>query len=186
MHLSINSKFDTFLINLADSLQIPDSLYERAQERYKSISNWLNRDKSTIKIYDPVIYSQGSFRNGLVIKPFSGADEYDLDLVCTVSLTKRQVTQKDLKELIGQEIISYAKANNMTDKPRDGRRCWCLNYQDDVKFHLDLLPALPDGTQFQLLLEERGYSNPYAKDAIAITDKTSNVYADFGEKLASL
>lgn len=87
-------------------------------------------------------------------------------------LSKNQISQKQLKGLVGAEIINYAQANNMNSIPEDGRRCWTLNYADGAQFHMDILPAVPDGKSFNLLLESKGLKNIWAGDAIAITDNT--------------
>jgi hypothetical protein len=74
-------------------------------------------------------------------------------------------------------LATYARANNMKSYPEEGRRCWTLNYADGVQFHMDILPSIPDGSSFKLLLESRGYSNDWAEQAIAITDNTLPNYS---------
>jgi hypothetical protein len=78
---------------LVDELDISDSRYEQANESYLSLGRWLNRDHSSIKKYDPVVYVQGSFGLGTVIKPLNLEEEYDVDAVCELkSLGKLGVT----------------------------------------------------------------------------------------------
>jgi len=172
MSNSLKTQFSKFLRHLAESLDISETHYKQAEEKYQAVGKWLGRSESRIASFDPEIYPQGSFRLGTVIKPIFDAEEYDIDLVCALGLSKNQVSQKQLKELIGYEIKSYARANNMKSIPEESRRCWTLNYADGVQFHMDILPAIPDGSSFKLLLESRGYSNDWADQAIAITDNT--------------
>ena len=89
--------------------------------------------------YNPVIYTQGSFRIGTVIKPITDEEKYDIDLVCELNFTKKQVSQKQLKDLIGIEIKSYARANNMKHPAKESRRCWTLKYAEEAHFHMDIL-----------------------------------------------
>jgi len=177
MSNSLKTQFSKFLRHLAESLDISESHYKKAEERYQAVSKWLGRGESIVASFDPEIYPQGSFRLGTVIKPISDAEEYDIDLVCELGLGKDRVSQKQLKELVGHEIKGYARANNMKSNPEEGRRCWTLNYADGVQFHMDILPAIPDGNPFKLLLESRGYSNDWADQAIAITDNTLPNYS---------
>jgi hypothetical protein len=160
------------LWHIADSLDIPESHYRRAEERYQAIGRWLGRDESIIAGVASETYPQGSFRLGTVAKPITDAEEYDIDLVCELSLTKGQISQKQLKHRVGYEIKSYARANSIKSPAEESRRCWRLNYADEAQFHMDILPAIPDGDSFMILLESKGLSNDWADSAIAITDNT--------------
>lgn len=165
-------QFSELLESLAESLDISEIHYKQAQKRYLALSTWLGREESVVTTSNPEIYPQGSFRLGTVIKPLSDREEYDIDLVCEVSLAKDQVSQKELKELVGREVKGYAKANSMKSPPAEGRRCWTLHYEDGAQFHMDTLPAIPDGDSFRRLLESKGFMNDWSEEAIAITDNT--------------
>ena len=156
---------------IADALDISESHYTQVVKRYQSIGAWLEREESIVACYMPKIYPQGSFLLGTVIKPISGTEEYDLDLVSELSLQKTEISQEKLKYLVGAEIKSYAQANNMNSRPEESRRCWTLSYADDVQFYVDILPAIPDAEAFKLFLESRGHSpSIWSASAIAITD----------------
>jgi hypothetical protein len=58
----------------------------------------------------------------------------------------------------------------------EGRRCWTLEYADGANFHMDILPAIPDGAAFRVLLESRSLTAGWLDDAIAITDTTHETY----------
>lgn len=61
----------------------------------------------------------------------------------------------------------------MNSSPENCRRCWKLIYSDDgVRFHIDILPAIPDRDSFRLVIASKGISNDWTQQAIAITDKT--------------
>ena len=177
---------DDILEEIADALDIPQSKYEDAKSRYESIGEWLHRDDSTLSNYEPAISPQGSFLLGTVTRPLSDEEEYDVDLVCMLKATKKDFSQKSLKEAVGYEIRLYAKARNMANRPEEGRRCWTLHYADDAQFHMDVLPVLPDAPNYKLMLEQRGHT-VLAKDqvlsgqAIAITDRTLPQYAQHTE-----
>ena len=162
---------------ISEELDIPESHYKQAVRRYKAIGAWLEREGSGVVSYNPEIYPQGSFALGTVTKPLSDNEEYDIDLVSELNLQKNSISQAYLKNLIGEEIKSYARVNGMNSPVEEGRRCWTLHYADDVQFHMDILPAIPDSEQFKQLLESRGYPSFNWSDlAIAITDRTHPNY----------
>lgn len=172
----IVSQYNKLLENLSNELDISESRFKQAEDRYKAIGKWLSRDESRVAEYNPDVYPQGSFLIGTVIKPFTDAEKYDIDLVCVLDLTKDRVSQKQLREMVGDELKGYAKANSMKSAPENKRRCWTLNYADGAQFHMDILPALPDGESFRLFLESKKFSANWSELAIAITDKTHHNY----------
>ena len=105
--------------------------------------------------FDPAIYVQGSFRLGTAIRPINDAEEYDVDSVCKLKkLAKNDLSQFELKQLLGHEIKACHDAKGMTKPVREGRRCWILEYADGAQFHMDVLPALPNGAEQRFLLEK--------------------------------
>jgi hypothetical protein len=157
-------------------LDIPDSYYDLAAERYRSFGDWLGRPESTVAGFDPAVYSQGSFRYGTVIRPLFKRDEYDLDAVAELLLTKADMSQRDVKHLLGDEVKSYAAAKNFNSEPEEKPRCWRLDYADQVKFHMDYLPAIPEDEGFKQLLINSGVPANLAVCSIAITDKRHAQY----------
>lgn len=157
--------------SIIELLDIPPSYYEKAKERYQSLGRWMHREESTLRDLSPDVYPQGSFRYGTVIRPLFDNDEYDLDLVCAVDLSKSEVSQREVKHLLGDEVKGYAKANSFKDPASEKKRCWRLDYQDGVKFHMDILPAVPqDEAHIELLIEQRGVATELALLSVGITD----------------
>lgn len=173
-----SEQFSTLLEEIAKELDIPESYFKKAVDRYESIGEWLENDESNVAQFRPEIYPQGSIQLGTVTKPISEKDEYDLDFVSELkNLDKISITQEQLKTLIGNEIKSYADKNNIKYPVEESKRCWTLTYADEVKFHIDILPAIPDGDAFKQLLKSSGYPLSNREDtAIAITDKTHPSY----------
>ena len=158
---------------IADALDIPENHYERAVKRYESIGKWLKREESIVACYVPKIYPQGSFLLGTVTKPISDVEEYDIDLVCELNLQKTEISQKHLKKLVGQEIKSYARANNMNSQPKESRHHWTLNHVDSAQFHINILPSTPDVEAFTEFIASKGSAlSEWSDSVIAITDNT--------------
>lgn len=158
-----------FFEGLADELDVPPSRYEEADKRYKSVGDWLGRKESSLLPFSPEVYVQGSFRLGTPIKPVTEHGHYDIDLVCELNLRKLDVSQQNLKEMLGREMKLYAKAHNMKE-PGERRRCWTLDYAEGAQFHLDALPAIPDASGKRILLEASAQTSEWVDTAIAITD----------------
>ncbi|MCP1105965.1 nucleotidyltransferase [Serratia nevei] len=170
-------KAEEFLTALADELAISESRYEQACRSYTSLGEWLHRPESAVIQYDPQVYVQGSFRLGTAIRPLNDEEEYDVDSVCLLqSLSTQDITQNDLKTLLGDEIKAYRKAQNMVRPVREGRRCWVLDYADGAQFHMDVVPSLPNAARQRMLLETYGFDLKWSETAMVITDIESPVY----------
>lgn len=155
---------------LSDLLDIPPSLYEKAVARHASLGEWLCRPESSLAAFDPVVRPQGSFRIGTVIRPLVEGDTYDLDQVVTLrNLTTREISQAQLKRMLGEELAAYARAHGMQPL-EEKHRCWRLKYRDEVSFHLDSLPSVPANEAFVGRLRGLGVAGDWAQRAIAITD----------------
>lgn len=123
----------------AETLDIPDHLYEDAVLKYEDVGAWLAAEGSELHRYSPEIYPQGSFRLGTMIKPFTKKDEYDIDLVCHLQINKERTTQTELKERVGDRL---KKRPDIAEIMEECRRCWSLDYPR--QFHMDVLPAIPN------------------------------------------
>ena len=170
--MSSDSRLMNSLLDmLVELLEIPQSYYEKAAERYRSLGEWLHRKESKVADLSPEVYSQGSFCYGTVIRPLLANEEYDLDLVCQILLTKTTVTQKLVKHLVGDEIKAYAEARSFNEPAEEKPRCWRLNYADHVNFHMDIVPCIPEDMAFIDQLVRMGIPNHLAATAVAITDR---------------
>jgi len=160
-----------YLNALADELEITEARYRAAERSYESLGDWLNRRDSSIRDFGPTVYVQGSFRLGTAIKPLTDQEEYDVDSVCELKvLNKSHLSQMELKRRVGVEVEAYRRSQNMVKPLREGRRCWVLDYADGAQFHMDIVPALPNGWEQRVLLETYGHDARYASTAIVITD----------------
>ena len=177
MVATITKQAETYLEALAKALEIPPSRYEQAEKSYKSLGDWLHRDASSVRDHDPDIFVQGSFRLGTVIKPVSDEEEYDVDCACSLTkLNKSDLSQNDLKGILGKEIELYRNSKGITKPVHEGRRCWRLEYADSAQFHMDIVPCIPNAQDQRLLLEARSFDATYADTAIAITDNEEPAY----------
>ena len=106
MNVHVNT-IEAFLEALVAELEIPEHRYDQAERSFKSLGEWLHREESSVRRYDPHVYCQGSFRLGTVIRPLTEDEEYDVDSICEFRLlTKRDLSQYALKQMLGAEVKS--------------------------------------------------------------------------------
>ena len=128
---------------IIEAIELPASAYETAISRYEDLGDFLTKDSSICK-YEPQVFVQGSFRLGTAIKPLVSKEPYDLDLTCklTEGLSKSSITQKDFKNLVGKAIDEYIKKRGISEAKEEKRRCWRIEYQDKLSFHMDIVPGI--------------------------------------------
>src|SRR5581483_9273923 len=137
---------DRIVGDVAGALDIPESAYDKTIKRYESLAKWFADSKAACNKYDPHIYTQGSFRLGTVIRPLDNNGEYDLDMGCRLrkGINRGNCSQKTLKDLVGADVEAYRNANGIVEPKEAKHRCWRLKYADELKFHLDIVPSIPE------------------------------------------
>jgi hypothetical protein len=180
-NLSVTKLLDT----IVDSLDIPRSYYQKAVNRHRSLGEWLCRTESRVAAFQPIVSPQGSFRYGTVVRPLLTSGYYDLDNVTTLEIPKTAMTQKQIKQLYGEEVTEYANSNGIMEPVEEKNRCWRLHYSDEVTFHLDTLPCIVEERSVVLAITSRGVPPELAAMAIAITDKRHPEYEQITRNLFS-
>ncbi len=163
---TIPQQLGTILGYLADELDVPEALYAEMVRKYDHLGSWIRADNAERFRTDSEIYPQGSVRLGTMIRPVKKDCEYDVDLVYRRELSKGSVTQEELVKQTGDQLRRY-----IADLRKEGadvpelvprRRCWALNFKG--RFHMDVLPAVPDA-------EAATYNVRSLDTAILITDR---------------
>lgn len=172
--------------NMVKLLELPDSAYDKARKRYEDLGEWFDRDESAVSGNNPHIFPQGSFRLGTAIRPLDESEEYDLDLACKLreGISKDSHTQETLKKLIGIELEAYRKARGIKSELELKHRCWRLEYQDDLSFHMDIVPCIPaDEKRRKAILEsirktglDESVAGSASQTTISITDDRHEGY----------
>lgn len=151
-----NDKKKFIIRKLIEELDLPEGAYEKAIKRYEDLGDWLGRKDSSLKDYKPHVFAQGSFRLGTATKPLTEEDGYDLDLACKLEMgiSKSTHSQENLKKMIGKELELYRIARGIKENIKEKHRCWRLEYQDDLSFHMDIVPCIPEGSQRRKVIFE--------------------------------
>lgn len=175
-----STRFSKVIPILLDAIDIPNSAYKKSIARYEDFGRWLCRPDSSCIQYAPAVFPQGSFLLGTVTRPSNSADEYDLDLAVKLEkgIFKQTHTQKELKSLIGREIEAYRQARGIEQVLKEKKRCWRLEYRDQISFHMDILPCIPESEERQHQIEriliastdDELLAKEIARNAISITD----------------
>lgn len=178
----LTTKEDQILTHLVELLELPDSAYEKAKNRYEDLGEWLGRDESVVTANDVHVFPQGSFRLGTAIRPLTDEEDYDLDLSCELrkGISKATHSQKNLKELIGFELERYRFARNIKEPLEPKHRCWRLKYADELSFHLDIVPSIPATfTKRKIVLDSITYTQAMDHDlAVAVANLAVEITDD--------
>lgn len=178
---------DKKLEALAVQVELSDSAYDRAVDRYNDLGQHLGRKESLLHNLQPHVFPQGSFALGTAIKALNRGDNHDLDLSCNLEsgVSRQTHTQRQLKTMLKHELEEYRKSRGIQDDLEEMHRCWRLKYQDKSGFHVDTVPGIPvDDTrraELSKLMEQRitmdsALAADVARDSMWITDNRSQTY----------
>jgi hypothetical protein len=168
---SEKTNWNEIIKELSNVLDISETQRKEAEDRYNAVGAFLQSSESFLSPYEPDIFPQGSFSIGTIIKPLK-EEEYDIDLVCELKNPPYDLTQFRLKEMIGNRLKQSSNYNRMLKE--EGRRCWTLRYSEGTKFHMDVLPSIPDEYRRQLF--EDVLNEEVWKNALRITDNQDPHY----------
>lgn len=171
------------LLLLLAQIELPVRGYEAAKRRYDDLGQWFDRPACALRGYNPYIFVQGSFALGTAIRPATDDHEYDLDLSCKLrkGIDRTTHSQRQLADMVGRELEAYRTHRRIQDRLEPKNRCWRLRYQDELRFHMDVVPGILSNSQrrshLALMLEQRGVdprlAEDIAMDAMWITDRRS-------------
>ncbi len=131
--LTAMSDLDYLLGEIAESLQLDPTQYERMRESYEAVCRWLSAPESGVGAYRPSMYAQGSTAIGTTVKPKRN-DEFDLDFVLQVERWAGSPMA------LYNAVYSRLNAHGVYGpKLKPMRRCVRIEYAG--QFHLDIVPA---------------------------------------------
>lgn len=123
------------LERLCQGLELTDSQFQSAKERYEAVGTWLAAaENPTLRAL--AIYLQGSTALGTTVKPIS-RNEHDVDLVAHIRGVSYSTAPAIIKKLIGDRLRMNGRYVPLLEEMP---RCWRLNYANE--FHLDITPSI--------------------------------------------
>lgn len=160
------------LSELADEIDITESQEGAIKRAYNGVASWLNQKGTIIAKHKVAIFPQGSMMYGTTIRPINETDDYDIDLVCEFTEETEALTPEYIKQRVGKRLLENPQYRCMLKE--EGRRCWTLQYNEELNFHMDILPSIPfsEGYQSDNSLRVAYESmTTWKKQAILATDK---------------
>lgn len=129
---------DVLLADIAVRIQLSPTEYNKAVQRYATLEAWLNRNGSPLKGLVELFYGQGSIATGSTIARHSEREEFDIDAMVQVSLS-RWADPEQVLDLLFQAIRGEpgSRYYRMTKRRT---RCVTVEYEDGM--HIDLTPAV--------------------------------------------
>ena len=134
---------DTLLADIAIRVQLSATDHRKAESRYQTISEYLDREGSPLRGLVDLLYPQGSMAIDATIASRLRTDEFDIDVIVELALGLGVSPQVALdllyRSMCGEPGSRYY---SMTERRT---RCVTIHYADSM--HLDLTPAVLDASR---------------------------------------
>ncbi|WP_166694032.1 nucleotidyltransferase domain-containing protein [Fibrivirga algicola] len=127
------SDLDDLLNRLGESLQLDPTRRRLAEERYKSVADYIERDEAFFKNALLSVYPQGSFRIRTTAKPYK-QNEFDLDFVVHLDF----LTGKNYPPMEVLNQLERRLRENDTYKGKIERKNRCIRIVYANDFHMDI------------------------------------------------
>ena len=118
-------QLNAWLNQIADELNITDTMLDRAISSYEAVGKWLSEGIAL----DVKIEPQGSMNLGTVIRPISDKDEYDIDLVCLLKNGSTLPFHR-IKGVVGDRLKAHRTYRRMLEP--EGKRCWTIRLAKEI------------------------------------------------------
>ena len=126
-------KLNILFDKLANELSITNTMLDRAETAYNSLGNYIKNYNDN---WDVIIYPQGSFELGTVIRPLNSEEQYDVDLV--VLMKSPTFDAHSLRA----EILELLKKHGRYEGDIENKKpCIRIQYSDSSQFHMDIACA---------------------------------------------
>ncbi|GAB4038006.1 nucleotidyltransferase domain-containing protein [Spirosoma gilvum] len=128
------SDTDDLLNRIGESLQLNATQRKLADQRYKSVAEWIETDDEFFKDVVVSIYAQGSFRIGTMVRPYK-QKEFDLDFVVHIEFLSGKIHNPiEILNQLERRLRAHDIYKQMLDRKN---RCMRITYAND--FHMDIM-----------------------------------------------
>lgn len=136
--MALTDPLDVLLADVAIRVQLSQTDYRKAVQRYETINHWIERKDSPLRDRVEVFYPQGSMAIGSAISSRLTTDEFDLDIVAQLNLPEYS-NPKHVLDLL-YFAINGTPGSRYHGKTKRNTRCVTVQYCD--KMHLDVTPMV--------------------------------------------
>lgn len=161
------------ILDIIKNLDISPTMYRNAIEKYNHLTTYLEQHG-----YAVMMYPQGSFALGTVVRPIHKGDNasYDLDFIYQVSSPKKSITPKELRD----EVEAVLRDSHLyDDRLVVNDECFTIEYADigGIGFSIDIVPATAEDEVKKLQLKSESSHPELIDDSIAIPKSENNRYS---------
>ncbi len=145
-------------------IDLTDTLFANAEEKYENVAKCLERIFPNINVYP-----QGSFSIGTTTKPYKKEKDcfYDIDLIAEVGTLSSNISGEGLME----EIYNILLKSIYKDKIISFDKCITLSFAnvDGFGFNIDIVPAKKSEEAIKNNMIINGVKQEYKDDIISIS-----------------
>ena len=134
----LSEPVDVLLADVAIRIQLNRTDYRKAEERYETLGNWIDRRGSPLEGRVQLAYPQGSMAIGATTASRLTTDEHDVDFIAQLDLALGTPPQTVLDLLY--ESIRGEPGSLYYDMAERRNRCVTVHYAD--KMHADITPMI--------------------------------------------
>ena len=84
--LGVTEPIDVLLADIAISIQLSKTEYDKAVARFATMQDWIDREASPLHGMVKLMYPQGSMAIGATIARGSDKEEYDIDVIVDLDI----------------------------------------------------------------------------------------------------
>jgi hypothetical protein len=129
---------DILLADVAIRIQLSQTDHDKADGRFVTMQDWIDREGSPLRGLVSLLYPQGSMAVGSTVARVSERDEYDIDAVVDLAIRSDSDPRLVLDTL--HDAIRGERGSRYWGKTTRHTRCVCVSYEDGM--HIDLTPAV--------------------------------------------
>lgn len=134
----LSEPVDVLLADVAIRIQLSRTDYRKAEERYVTLGEWIDRKGSPLAGRVQLVYPQGSMATGSTIASRLSTDEHDVDFIAQLGLP-HGTAPKTVLDLL-HESIRGERGSLYYDMAERRNRCVTVHYAD--KMHADITPMI--------------------------------------------
>jgi len=134
----LSEPVDVLLADVAIRIQLSRTDYRKAEERYATLGEWIDRKGNPLAGRVQLVYPQGSIATGTTIASRVTTDEHDVDFIAQLGLPYGTAPKTVLDLLY--ESIRGERGSLYYDMAERRNRCVTVHYAD--KMHADVTPMI--------------------------------------------
>jgi len=134
----LSEPVDVLLADVAIRVQLSRTDYNKAEQRYQTLGDWIDRESSPLHGRVQLVYPQGSMAIGATTASQLTTDEFDVDFIAQLGLPRGTPPRTVLDLLFAS--IRGEPGSLYYDMAERRTRCVTVHYADNM--HADITPMI--------------------------------------------